>query len=289
STGEEAYSIAILFREYMIEHRLAQNGSATSKVVQIFATDLSNTMLDRARKGLYSEESVEALSAERLKRFFVRTDGSFQINKSIREMCIFARQNVISDPPFSNLDLVSCRNLLIYLDSVLQRRVIPILHYSLKLDGYLMLGGSETLTTFSEYFTAVDKKHKIYQKRKGAAVHPGAYAPNLAYSPRSMQGLPAFKMPQAGFHLDRETERALANRFVPASIVVNESLEIVQFRGRTGAYLEPAAGSPSNSLAKMARDGLFSDLRIAIEAAKTSNAPVHREGLRILSDRPSNG
>src|SRR3984893_1070308 len=143
STGEEAYSIAITLLEYMWVH--SRNISQAATAIQIFATDISDTALDRARTGLYTEAAVAEISAERLKRFFVRLDGGFQINKSIRDMCIFARQNLVKDPPFSNLDLVSCRNLLIYLGPVLQRRVIPALHYALKPGGFLMLGTSENL------------------------------------------------------------------------------------------------------------------------------------------------
>ena len=167
STGEEAYSIAITLLEYMWVH--SRNISQAATAIQIFATDISDTALDRARTGVYTEAAVAEISAERLKRFFVRLDGGFQINKSIRDMCIFAKQNLVKDPPFSNLDLVSCRNLLIYLGPVLQRRVIPSLHYALKPGGYLMLGASENLGGFADHFGLVDKKDKIYQKRKTTA------------------------------------------------------------------------------------------------------------------------
>jgi two-component system CheB/CheR fusion protein len=281
STGEEAYSIAITLLEYMWVH--SRNISQAATAIQIFATDISDTALDRARTGLYTEAAVSEISAERLKRFFVRLDGGFQINKSIRDMCIFAKQNLVKDPPFSNLDLVSCRNLLIYLGPVLQRRVIPALHYALKPGGYLMLGASESLGGFADHFGLVEKKDKVYQKRKTAArlttyFASADYLPSRAADAKSVRGLPA------PFTVEREVEHLLANRFVPASIVVNDDMEIVQFHGKTGAYLEPPAGQPSFSLAKMAREGLLVDLRAALNAAKKSNTTVRKEGVQIQSD-----
>jgi two-component system CheB/CheR fusion protein len=281
STGEEAYSIAITLLEYMWVH--SRNISQAATAIQIFATDISDTALDRARTGLYTEAAVAEISAERLKRFFVRLDGGFQINKSIRDMCIFAKQNLVKDPPFSNLDLVSCRNLLIYLGPVLQRRVIPSLHYALKPGGYLMLGSSENLGGFADHFGLVDKKDKIYQKRKTTA-RLTTYFANAEYLPmRTGDAKPARELP-APFTVEREVEHLLVNRFVPASIVVNDQMEIVQFHGKTGAYLEPPAGQPSFSVAKMARDGLLVDLRSALDTAKRSNAAVRKEGVQIQSE-----
>ena len=281
STGEEVYSLAITLLEYMWVH--SRNISQAATAIQIFATDISDTALDRARTGLYAEAAVSEISAERLKRFFARQDGGYQINKSIRDMCIFARQNLVKDPPFSNLDLVSCRNLLIYLGPVLQRRVIPALHYSLKPGGFLMLGTSENLGGFAEHFGLVDKKDKIYQKRKTAA-RLTTYFASADYLPgRTAEAKPVREVP-APYTLEREAEHMLVNRFIPASIVVNDQMEIVQFHGRTGAYLEPPAGQPSFSLAKMARDGLLVDLRAALDIAKKTNAAVRRDGVRIQSE-----
>src|SRR5437660_1471519 len=167
SSGEEVYSIAIVLLEYMWE-KARTTPSPLSKGAQIFATDVSYTALDRARTGVYTEAAVAAVSPERLSRFFLRLDGGYRVNKSVRDMCIFARQNLVKDPPFSNLDLISCRNLLIYLGPALQKRVIPALHYALKPNGYLMLGESESLGMFADYFAPVDKKSKIFQKKKSA-------------------------------------------------------------------------------------------------------------------------
>src|SRR6266478_825249 len=281
STGEEAYSIAITLLEYMWVH--SRNISQAATAIQIFATDISDTALDRARTGVYAEAAVSEISAERLKRFFVRLDGGFQINKSIRDMCIFARQNLVKDPPFSNLDLVSCRNLLIYLGPVLQRRVIPALHYSLKPGGFLMLGTSENLGGFAEHFGLVDRKDKIYQKRKTTA-RLTTYFANAAYLPIKTGETKLTREFPAPFTVEREVEHLLVNRFVPASIVVNDQMEIVQFQGKTGAYLEPPSGQPSFSVAKMAREGLLVDLRAALDTAKKTNATVRKEGVRIQSE-----
>jgi two-component system CheB/CheR fusion protein len=261
----------------------SRNISQAATVIQIFATDISDTALDRARTGLNAEAALSEISAERLKRFFVRLDGGYQINKSIRDMCIFAKQNVVKDPPFSNLDLVSCRNLLIYLGPVLQRRVIPALHYALKPGGFLMLGTSENLGGFAEHFGLVDKKDKIYHKRKTAALLTTYFAntdylPGRAANPKRAREIPA------PFTVEREVEHLLMSRFIPASIVVNDQMEIVQFHGKTGAYLEPPSGQPSFSVAKMAREGLLVDLRSALDAAKKTNSTVRKEGLQIRSE-----
>ncbi|HZW94529.1 MAG TPA: chemotaxis protein CheB [Candidatus Eremiobacteraceae bacterium] len=281
STGEEVYSIAITLLEYMWTH--SRNLSQAATAVQIFATDISDTALERARIGLYAQAAVSEISEERLKRFFVRLDGGFQINKSVRDMCVFAKQNLVKDPPFSNLDLVSCRNLLIYLGPILQRRVIPALHYALKPGGFLMLGTAENLGGFADHFGLVDKKDKIYRKRKTTArltTYFGKedHIPGWRSEAKLVRDLPS------PFTVEREVERLLLERFIPASIVVNEQLEIVQFHGKTGAYLEPPAGSPSFSLAKMAREGLLVDLRAALDTAKKTNSVMRKEGLQIKSE-----
>src|SRR5271154_1576223 len=281
STGEEVYSIAISLLEYMWGH--SRNISQAATAIQIFATDISDTALERARTGLYSQEAVAEISEKRLKRFFIRLDGGFQINKSVRDMCVFAKQNLVKDPPFSNLDLVSCRNLLIYLGPILQRRVIPALHYALKPGGYLMLGTSENLGGFADHFGLVDKKDKIYRKRRTATrlttyFGKDAHIPGWPLEAKLARDLPS------PVTVEREVEHLLLDRFIPASIVVNEQLEIVQFHGKTGAYLEPLAGSPSFSLAKMAREGLLIDLRAALDTAKKTNSVTRKAGLQIKSE-----
>jgi len=284
STGEEAYSLAMAMLEYLwLETtKTAKPGLGTTPF-QIFATDISDSSLDRARAGLYSEALVAGVSPERLRRFFMKIDGGYQIVKPVREMCIFAKQNVAKDPPFSNLDLISCRNLLIYLGPVLQRRVVPTLHYALKPGAFLMLGGAESLGTFSEYFAPLDKKNRIYQKKNAATRLPAHFSsPDSAIRRRAESKAARAAQPVAT--VEKEVDRLLLNRFAPASIVVNEQMEIVHFRGKTGHYLEPATGQPTFSLAKMAREGLLVDLRSALNRARKENAAVRKMGVRIRAN-----
>src|SRR5579859_8031787 len=283
STGEEAYSIAITLFEFLWEKaRTSAPGTVSTKAVQIFATDISEAALDRARLGLYTAGAVADVSPQRLSRFFIHLDGGYQISKSLREMCVFARQNVAKDPPFSNLDLITCRNLLIYLGAELQKRVIPTMHYALKPGGFLMLGGAESLGVFSDYFTQVDKKFRIYQK-KTAGARLVTYFTGVDYYLRRRDDSKSAKAAPEGISMEKEVQRELVNRFVPASIVVNSEMEIVQFRGKTGAYLEPAAGHPTFSLSRMAREGLLIDLRSALHTARKENVAVRKEGVAIQS------
>jgi two-component system, chemotaxis family, CheB/CheR fusion protein len=284
STGEEVYSIAITLLEYIWEVRTAPPDLAAEKRFQIFATDISDTALDRARTGLYTDSAVAGVSPDRLKRFFFRSNGGYQINKQVREMCVFARQNVVKDPPFSNLDLISCRNLLIYLGSDLQKKLIPTLHYGLKPGGYLMLGGSENLGAFVDYFTLLDKKNKIYQKKRSGARMITYFSGGDSAPHKVEPAQPAKFQQPAALSVEKAVEQTLLSRFAPASIVVNSEMEIVQFWGKTGAYLEPASGNPTFSLSKMAREGLLVDLRAALNKAMRENTTVRREGISIQSN-----
>jgi len=284
STGEEVYSLAMVLLEYLwLETQKTVRMPAGSVPFQIFATDISDTSLDRARSGLYSEAAIAGISPERLQRFFVKLDGGYQINKSVREMCIFAKQNVAKDPPFSNLDLISCRNLLIYLGPVLQKRVIPTLHYALKPSGYLMLGSAESLGSFGEYFSIVDKKNKIFQKKATAARLLANFGAFEYVVPR-VADIRVSRERQVVSAIEKEADRLLFNRFVPASIVVNDDLEIIQFRGKTGRYLEPAEGHPTFNLTKMAREGLLVDLRAALTQSRKRKATVRKEGVLVRSN-----
>lgn len=284
STGQEVYSLAMILLEFLWASDARRKSPAIHQMfVQIFATDISDFALDRARGGVYAANEISGISKERLNRFFMRHDGGYQIHKSVREMCIFAKQNVVKDPPFSNLDLISCRNVLIYFGPILQKRAIPTFYYALKPRGYLMLGPSESLGSFEDLFTLVDKKHKIYQKKR-SAVRPAAQFIGAEYPVPRQEPVRTPRIKGAGFDVDREVERILENRFVPGSIVVNQDMEIVQFRGKVGSYLEPATGHPTFSLSKMAREDLQVDLRDALTRAKKENRPVRKEGLRIASN-----
>jgi two-component system CheB/CheR fusion protein len=280
STGEEAYSLAIAFTEYC---------EATGRGVplQIFATDLSGASVERARIGLYSKAIASDLSADRLRRFFVEVDGSYRIAKSIRDKCVFAKHNVLTSPPFSNIDLVTCRNLLIYLEPVLQQKLLPVLHYALRPHGYLWLGGSETIGAFRDLFDLEDAKHKIYSKKPGRS---------RALAPTLLGGIPLGPLssgPRTGPSLEaglstadalKEADRILLGRYSPPGVLVNDALEIVQFRGDTTRWLAPASGKASLSLLKMLREGLLVAVRAAIQKARREGQPVREAGLRVRTD-----
>ena len=283
STGQEAYSLAMVaFESLWAAAKKSKHPSNPQAGIQIFATDISDFALDRARSGIYSANEIGGISKERLNRFFVRHDGGYQIHKSIREICIFAKQNVVKDPPLSNIDLLSCRNLLIYFGPLMQKRAIPTFYYALKPHGYLMLGPSETLGSFEELFTLIDKKNKIYQKKRSSG-HINAHFFGPEYTIPHLEPAEAPIHNGTGVDMDHEVERALVHRFVPGSIVVNGDMEIVQFRGKVGPYLEPAAGHPTFNLSRMLREDLQVDVRDALMRAKKKNRPVRKDGLRISS------
>jgi two-component system CheB/CheR fusion protein len=283
STGEEAYSLAMLFMEFWSDNDKSSTHPATPPL-QVFATDISDDALDRARAASYSESALTGVSPARLKRFFVPLDGRYRIQTAIRELCVFARQNIAKDPPFSSLDLISCRNLLIYLGPDLQKRVIPSLHYALKPSGYLVVGSAESLNSFTDQFAVVDKKHRIYKKRNTGARLITYFSGVDASLRRPVDSKTANPSP-SGLTLEREVDRILDTRFAPASVVVNSDMEIVRFRGQTSAFLDLPSGQPTFSLAKMAREGLFLDLRTAFRKAKKENTAVRKEGVAL----PKNG
>lgn len=281
STGEEVYSIAMSLLEYLGE---SAGGATGGTEIQIFGTDISETALAKARAGLYLENVTAEVSPERLRRFFVKTAHGYQIIKAIRDTCVFARQNVVKDPPFSRLDLISCRNLLIYLGSNLQRKVIPIFHYALKPTGFLLLGTSETLGLFADHFSLLDKKHKIYSKKPTALRLPADFAVYSEHATEPPAETKTFPDVTSGFDIQKEADRVLLARFAPAGVIVNSDQEILQFRGRTGPYLEPTPGEASLSLPKMAREGLLVDLRGALQKAKKDDVPVRKLGVPIRSN-----
>jgi two-component system CheB/CheR fusion protein len=275
STGEEVYSVAITVLEYLADRKL-------NHPVQIFATDIHDVALDKARAGLYPETIRADFSTERLRRFFTKANGGYRINKHVREMCIFARQNVVMDPPFSNIDLISCRNVLIYLGQALQRKVMPLFHYALRSDGFLLLGASETIGGFADLFALADKKAKIYVK-KATRVRPAvSFGPAAGASPVPVtvpEVAPAGVVPSV-FDVQRQADRILLSHFSPAGVVINRHMDVLQFRGHTGAYLEHSHGEASLNLLKMAREGLVVDLRTAITRAL-------KQGSRVVHERAS--
>jgi two-component system, chemotaxis family, CheB/CheR fusion protein len=273
ATGEEVYSIAICAME------VAANYSCP---VQIFGTDISDTSVNHARAGIYPENIAVDVSPDRLRRFFMKVDGSYRVTKAVRDCCVFARQNLTKDPPFSKLDLISCRNVMIYLGSMLQRKVMSIFHYALRSDGQLLLGASETIGSFTDLFTVTDRKHKFYRKRAGAARPPVDFqAPQMPPRERNGQQQQIDEEPGTPANIFREADRVLLGRFSPAGVLINDSMEILQFRGRTSAFLEPAPGAASFNLLKMAREGLLAELRTAIHNARKKGTPARRERVSI--------
>jgi two-component system CheB/CheR fusion protein len=278
STGEEAYSIAILFAELAA-------ASGGQLPVQVYATDLNEECIDKARKGVYSQNIAHDVSPERLRRFFAEVDGSYRISKPIRDMCVFARHNLLTDPPFSQIDLISCRNLLIYLEPALQQKLVPRLHFALKPAGFLLLGSSETIGSYRALFEAEDAKHKIYAKKPGTHRVILGQAAGL-YQGRSEQdhGPGRWQPAGAGSDVQKEADRILMARYAPPGVLVNADLEILQFRGDTGPYLAPAPGKASLNLLRMTREGLLVTLRAAVNRARKDNVPVREEGVRIKSN-----
>jgi len=275
STGQEAYSIAICLAEFL-------GDQAAVTPIQIFATDLSEKMIRAARAGIYPAGVSSEVSPAQLRRFFVETDGRYQINKALREMIVFARQDLTKDPPFSNLDLISCCNVLIYLEPVLQKRVFQGFQSSLKPDGFLILGKAETVTAFSELFSVVDKKHRVYSRKPVRS----RFALESAAGQRSPLGKEAAgqsveaRVFDTRLELQREVDRTLVKKYAPAGVLVNDNLDILQFRGETEPYLRPRPGEASLNLLKMARDGVVVGLRSAIQKARKDKAPVRLEGLK---------
>ena len=280
STGQEAYSIAILLIEALGER-------SGNTAIQIFATDLSETAISKARLGIYKADEVAEVSAKRLQRFFTKTDGSYRIIKSIRDLCIFATHNLAKDPPFSRLDLISCCNVLIYLDTNLQRKVISTFHYSLNPNGFLVLGKSENVGTSAYMFNQADKKHKAYTKKKDTAANP-MFEMKFRQPGSNQTTLqkPTFihKNNIEDIDLERTVDNVLLKKYTPASVVVNNDLDILQFRGSTGLYLEAAPGKASLNLMKMARPGMAFELRNIVHKAKKTGEPVKKTGLDFTID-----
>ncbi|HVR70690.1 MAG TPA: chemotaxis protein CheB [Vicinamibacteria bacterium] len=274
ATGEEAYSIAIC----LLERAARRPGSPP---FQIFATDLSESALKKARAGIYLENIAQNVSAERLRRFFARVDGHYQISKTIRETCVFAQHDLTRDPPFSRIDLISCRNLLIYLESRLQERVFASFHYALNPSGCLLLGPAEGVGASSALFSTVDERHKIF-KRKATAVPPHFhFAPGASAAGRT--AAPVVLTPKAAVRSDvpREADRMLLARYSPPGVVVDEALNIIEFRGDTDPFLEHAHGQASLNLIQMARRGFLMELRQAIAEARLRGAPSRKDGLQM--------
>ena len=275
ATGEEVYSLAILIRECM-------ESAKRHCDVQVFGTDLDNEAIEAARHGRYPAGIAADVTPDRLRRFFVADDGTYRIRTEIREMAVFAVQNVIKDPPFTKLDLISCRNLLIYLNADLQRRLMPVFHYALKPGGLLFLGSSETIGSFSDLFEVVDKKWKIFRRKETAlAPHPLMEFPVNAAPASAESRAPAVPRAPQESNIAGLVDRLLLTRFAPSSVVVSDRGDVVYIHGRTGDFLEPAAGQPRLNILDMAREGLQLELASALRQVVAQGGELTREDIRI--------
>lgn len=271
STGEEAYSLAILTLEYLAQHGL-------DSPVQVFGTDASEQSIETARVAVYPEPLLADVSPERLRRYFVKTDRGYQVSKRVRDVCIFARQNLCGDPPFSHIDVLSCRNTMMYFRQSLQQRVILTFHYSLEPGGFMLLGMSEGLRDYSDVFNTVDRKYKIYMKT-------GANLPFNHESPRHF----TITRPGSGgrsatveaeqnlwqeLELQRAADRIVLARFGPPGLIVDERMNVLQSRGQTADFLEIAPGAVTWNLLRVLKDGVVSEVSSVLQRAIRDNAPA---------------
>lgn len=278
ATGEEPYSIAICFFEYLKD-------KAMNTPIQIFSTDLSETAINKARSGIYGKNTLVNVSAQRMRKFFVKIDGSYQIIKPIRDICIFATHNLLKDPPFSRMDMISCQNVLIYMEQQAQKKIMQAFNYALKPAKYLVLGKSETIGSSTDLFDQVDKDLRIYSKKQAPAnMHfdfsirsqAGGIAGNNGkdeniYIPPSVKEV----------DIEKEAERLMLSLYMPASILVNKDLQILRFYGATFPYLQPASGKASLHLLKMIRDELIFELRSLIKQVKKDGKAARKEKVQI--------
>lgn len=280
STGEECYSLAVCLFEYLEEH-------TPGTPVQIFGTDVSESVLERARAGIYPEDIKLDVSPDRLRRFFARTDNGFQITKALRDSCVFARQNLTKDPPFSGLDLISCRNVLIYFTAQAQRRVLPVFHFALRPNGFLLLGSAETVgAAHGDLFRVADKASNLYAKEQV----PTRFDWELGRFEGSGPPVPAAPEAQApatrAMRQDpsREVDRVLLDMFAPPGLVVTDSLDVVHFRGDTRHFLAPSSGQASLNLLKLLRTELLPGVPRALRAARGRIGPTRRPAGRLEID-----
>jgi two-component system, chemotaxis family, CheB/CheR fusion protein len=273
ATGEEAYSIAIAMVESL-------GAEAPATPVQIFATDVSEIAIEHARAGMYPDNIAGDLTPARLRRFFTRVDGSFRVSQAVREMCVFARQDVTRDPPFSRVDLIVCRNLLIYLEAPLQKKLMNVFHYALKAGGFLLLGQAETVGPSTDLFSIADKTGKLYVKKSVERPHGLGFGTGAALSTQPERGLaPPPQVTES--QLVRDARQMILSCYGPPGVIIDAESQIVETLGQTGAFLELAPGSASLNLLKMARAGLGHALRMAVHTAKRDGRAVRREGVRL--------
>ena len=275
STGEEAYSLAILFKEAI--GKISLKGHLS---LQIFATDLDNDAIEIARRGVFPINISNDVPDALLKRYFTKTDEGFRIKTEIREMIVFAKHNIIMDPPFTKIDIISCRNLLIYLEPVLQNKILGLFYYSANPEGIMILGSSETLGKQSRLFSPVDNKLKIYRRSSTASI-PDLFAFPSSFIRTNPNHSEKILQTKSSEDIQTLADRMLLEKFSPVGVLVNESGDIIYFSGRTGKYLEPAAGKVNMNVFAMLREGLMNEFPVAFQKAITGNEPVVLSNIKV--------
>lgn len=282
ATGEEAYSIAMILLEI-------QESKSTTIPVQIFATDLSEKAISKARMGIYTQQELETVSPKRIQRFFVKADGGYRVSKAVREICVFAPHNILRDPPFSRLDFISCCNLFIYFDNPAQKKTVNAFHYALNDDGFLMLGKSENITHSAHLFSDYNKKYKIFSRKINSGNRTlAAILPRYSQQPFPDNTLPVTSKSKAKPNisinhvgLDNAIDAVLVSEFMPASVVINHQLEIVQFRGTTDLFLTHPKGRATFNILKMARPEIAFELRNAISKVIKTKQRFRKSGIEM--------
>lgn len=271
STGEEAYSMVMCLQEFL-------GDKGPSATIQVFATDISEIAIAKARTGIYTSSEVNGLSPARLQQFFTKKDGKFMLNKSIRDTCVFAHHNYLKDAPFAKIDLVSCRNSLIYLEPLLQKNALTTFHYALKEKGFLLLGKSETIGRATELYNTFDKTNKIYTRKPvpGKFLHVNADRSERTFKAGNIR---TFTNESSKDDFQKTADDLLLSRYAPPGVIVNSEMDIVQFRGATGVWLEQSPGKPNLNILKMAREGLAFEFRNALHKVKTSKKPLIKEDI----------
>lgn len=272
STGQEVYSMAICLYEYL-------GDPVSSSKVKIFATDISEKSIQKARSGTYSNKEMNGISENRLQQFFNKSDGHYRVIKPLRDMCVFAEQNFLKDPPFAKMELIVCRNVLIYLQPFLQKKAFGTFHYALNGKGILWLGKSESVGQSSNLFIPFGKKEKFYTRKPVPArpMNAASERSETVFTDKNSLGSTEVKT----LDYQKNADEILLSRYTPVGVVVNEQFDIVQFRGLTGEYLEPSPGKASLNVLKMAKDGLGFEIRNALHKAKTGSVPFIKEGIPI--------
>src|SRR2546423_1122930 len=274
ASGEEVYSLAISILETL--------GNKPSKMrIQIFGTDLSESVIEHARLGIYSSAIEKDVSPARLKRFFVKRDGTYQIHRNVRDICTFARQNITADPPFSRLDLISCRNVLIYLSPELHKRCIPQFHYALNAGGYMILGSARSVGLYDGRFKVADRKNKIYAKLPGATPRTADFIPQRGLELAHLAGRSTTGGVNFGNELLSMADRIMLRAYAPAAVVIDQNMQEQQFRGRTELFLEHAPGPATFNLLQLARPTLVADLRSTIRDAIKSDKACRKQRAQV--------